>query len=185
MQTFSALSKTKERNAKELSCVAKPLLEKALFLTAVTWHKKAPLSIIASMRSLLKKHGKVNFVLRLYVKRYLIFRCVLFYCLGFLSETSLIEYFLRFLVSKGPQWDIYEALILGGTKGSSYKVKIQNSKLNLIGTMHTFCKIKGGSNLVPRGRATLVQPNVGRSTWTPAGTRFRSWRWFHQPPQER
>ena len=29
--------------------------------------------------------------------------------------------------------------------------------------MHTFCKIKGGSNLVPRGRATLVQPNVGRS----------------------
>lgn len=127
MQTFSALSKTKERNAKELSCVAKPLLEKALFLTAVTWHKKAPLSIIPPMRSHLKKHGKVNFVLRLYVKRYLIFRCVLFYCLGFLSETSLIEYFLRFLVSKGPQWDIYEALILGGTKGSSYKV-LKNSK---------------------------------------------------------
>lgn len=130
MQTFSALSKTEEGNAKELSCVAKPLLEKALFLTAVTWHKKAPLSIIPPMRSHLKKHGKVNFVLRLYVKRNLIFRRVLFYCLGFLSETSLIEYFLRFLVSKGPQWDIYEALILGGTKGSSYKVKIQNSKLN-------------------------------------------------------
>ena len=181
MQTFSALSKTEERNAKELSFVAKPLLEKALFLTAVTWHKKAPLSIIPPMRSL----WKVNFVLRLYVKRYLIFRRVLFYCLGFLSETSLIEYFLRFLVSKRPQWDSYEALMLGGTKGSSYKVKIQNSKLNLIGTMHTFCKIKSGSNLVPRGRATLVQPNVGRSTWTLAGTRFRSWRWFHQPPQER